>query len=618
MKRALYIVLLAIGIYSCSPKGFNDIIPETSRVEYDNVDFDMNAMSLHGDIQPFNQEIRVDTLGEGRYLINLTLYTDFPSSLPKFELHYNYPQKLIHTLWNSRTWSTLSEITQANYARLQSDYSIVSVLDHKSQNRATFTMHDQFESRFSQIDIRRVADSTVFVFNFFNDAAPDAEILEYNAQIIIDFSESNYSSCIRDLSQWRLDKEESRAITRVDASLLPVYSVWYPMDRNIPLENVTHYFDSISNMGFRSILFDDGWQNVVRFEVDKDGTWDPSEIIIVKDFIQRSKEANMKVSLWYTHPFIGAHNYVFQRFDGKYLQYRTSSQPVLDIRYPEVREYLTEMYSSIVEEWDVDGIWFDFLNGYYPNEHLIVTDDTGRDFVSVRKALDSLRIYMGGELLDRKPDLSVNQSYRPVGPLHTSNTRTVNGFLGTSVLNDVREKMVNNRLLYGEFSPFMEVMGIHPRDPAIDVAKKFHSVMYSNPYVSYFSYTLPQETYETLKFWISYWKSNVSFLVESDFKAYSPSERYPAIIAGNEMKQILTVYNRIEPFDLGFFDFEMADIINSSDYPYISFKGTPTGRVDYITYDHKGVYSDRGALRFRRDVAVIEIPRGGYARLIVK
>jgi hypothetical protein len=222
------------------------------------------------------------------------------------------------------------------------------------------------------------------------------------------------------------------------------------------------------------------------------------------------------------------------------------------------------------------------------------------------------------ELRYRKPEISINQSYPTVGPLHTSNRRTINGFLGTTVLNDVREKMVNNRLLYGEYSPFLEVMGIHPRDPAVDVAKKFHAIMYGNPYVSYFSYTLPEETYETLKFWIKYWKSNVHFLIESDFKAFHPSQRYPAIIAGNEMKQILTVYNRMEPFDLGFFDFEMADIINSSDYPVISIKGIPTGKIDYIIYDHKGIYTNRGSLKFRRDIATLEIPYGGYARLIVK
>lgn len=617
--KSVSVVIIFWLAYSCSPKGFNDIIPETKPlVEYENIDLDTASMIIVGDIQPFNKEVRIDTVGDNQYLISLTLYTDFPSALPKFEFHYKYPIKLVHTLWSSRTWSTESEITLANYARLQSDRNVMSAVDYKSQNRITSTIHDQFEGRFTQIDLKQSNDSISFVFNFFNTLAPDAQLLEYKAEIMIDLSPRNYSNTVRDLSQWLLDHENTQAITKIDHSLLPVYSVWYPLDRNIPLENVTYYFDSISAMGFRSILFDDNWQNVVRFDVDKEGNWDPSKIEIVKDFMNKSRDSKMKVSLWYTHPFIGANNYIFERFEGKYLQYRTSSQPVLDIRYPEVREYITNMYASIVEEWDVDGIWFDYLNGYYPNEQIIITDDNGRDFVSVRKALDSLRIYMESELRYIKPELSINQSYVPAGPMHTSNTKTINGFLGTTVLNNVREKMVNNRLLYGDYSPFMEVMGVHPRDPSVDVAKKFQAIMYGNPYLSYFTYTLPDEVNETLKFWIKYWKSNVHYLLESDFKAHRPDLRYPIISAGNEMKQIITVYNRSEPYDLGFFDFEMADIINSSNYPYVSVKGYPTGKVDFISYNHKGVYTDRGTLKFKRDIAVLEIPEGGYVRLIVK
>lgn len=618
MRRVLYIILITAGLYACSPKG----VPETEVVEQsvqsENIAFDANMISILGDIQPFNTEVRIDTIDDHKFLINLTLYTDFPSALPKFEMHIKYPQNLIHSLWSARTWSNLSFINLPNYSRLQSDYSIVSALTQESQNRVTFATYDDFESRFTQIDITQVLDSLMFSFNFFNDAVPDAELLEYKAQILVDFSGNHYAQTVREAAQWRLDQDKRKKITKVDVSLQPVYSVWYPMDRNIPLENITHYFDSISAMGFRSILFDDGWQNVVRFEVDSEGMWDPSGIAVVKEFIDKARESKMKVALWYSHPFIGAHNYVFQKFDGKYLQYRTSSQPILDIRYPEVREYLTQTYRKIVTEWEVDGIWFNALNGYYPNENIIVTDDSGRDFVSVRKALDSLRNYMEYELLYENPELSINQSYPAVGPMHTSNTKVINGFLGTTALTDVREKMVNNRLMYGEYSPFMEVMGIHPKDPAIDVAKKFQSILFAAPYVSYFSYTLSDEIQETLKFWIRYWKTNVPYLIESDFKAYNPVQRYPVLLSGNETKNILVFYDRVAPHDFGYFSFETADVINSSNYPFVSLKGTPTGKVDFITYDHKGTYVNRGSLNFKRNIATLEIPQGGYARLIVK
>jgi len=618
IKGGVFALVSIAFLYSCNPKASTEIEKDEQTVHVENIDFDLSMISIKGDVQPFSTEITIDTVDINKYIINLNLYTDFPTPLPRFQMDLKYPQNLIHSLWSSRTWSNLSFINLPSYARLQSDYSLVAALTRNSQNRITLGTYDQFESRFTQIDIQQIPDSLVFSFNFFNESVPDAEVLEYKAKIMVDLSDRQFSNTLREVAQWRLDQDTKKKVSKIDLSLQPVYSVWYPMDRNIPLENITYYFDSISSMGFRSILFDDAWQNVVRFEVDKDGKWDPSNITTVKEFMNKARESRMKIALWYSQPFIGAHKYIFEKFDERYLQYRTSSQPILDIRYPEVRQYITEMYTNIINEWQIDGIWFNYLNGYYPDEHIIITEDRGRDFVSVRKALDSLRIQMEYEMAYINPEISINQSYQAVGPLHTSNTKTINGFLGVTVLPEVREKMVNNRLMYGEYSPFMEVMGIHPKDPAIDLAKKFQSILFATPYVSYFSYTLPEDLQKTLRFWIRYWKSNTEYLLQSDFKAFNPVQRYTVIQAGNHAKNIIAFYDRVAPHDLGYFDFEVADIINSSDYPMVSVKGTPTGKIDYITYNHAGDYIGRGTLSFKRDIAQIEIPVGGYTRLIVK
>jgi alpha-galactosidase len=618
MKWIIYITILLLGVYACSTKSLVQNVTPVKVQESEKVDFRAEQFSISGDVQPFKTEIKIDTLSENLYLINLTLYTDFPSGLPSFKFNIKYPQNKIDALWSSRSWSNNSFINIPNYSRVQSDYTIVSGLTFSSKNRITVSTFDNFKSRYTGIDIKKETDSLVFSFNFFNTSVPDAELLEYKVKVLLDLRNENYSKTVRQSVQWRLDQENNSAITKVDLSLLPVYSLWYPMDRNIPLENITHYFDSISSMGFRSVLFDDGWQNVVRFDVDSSGLWDPSETTVVKEFMDKVREKKMKISLWYSKPFLGANNYVFKKFDGKYVQYVTSSQPILDIRYPDVREYLSTIYNDVVSNWGINGIWFNFLNGYYPDENVIITKDVGRDFVSVRKSLDSLRILMQYNMQSSNPELSINQTYPAVGPLHTSNTKTINGFLGTTVLNDVREKLVNNRLMYGEYSPFMEIMGIHPKDPALDVALKFQSILFGSPYISYFSYTLPENIRETLSFWIKYWKTNSQFLLENDFEAYDPVHHYTILKAGNETKQIVEFFARTEPFNLGHFNFETADLINSSDYPFLSVTGTPTGKVDYITYDYTGKYINRGILKFKKEVAVMDVPVGGFIRLIVK
>lgn len=619
IKWFLYALAFVIAFQACSTsvsvdQSFPDYVSEGDITP----EFSLNQVEVTGNVQPFNTEIRVDTIDEFKYIINLSLYTDFPSALPSFQFNIKYPLKLVDVLWSSRTWSNQSFINIPNYSRLQSDYNVVSALSQNNKNRLTLATFDNFEGRYTGIDIQRDADSIVFSMNYFQHSVPDAELLEYKTQIFVNLCDTVYSDAIRECAQWRLDKQDHSSLKKVDLSLLPVYSMWYPLSRNIPVENVTYYFDSIASMGFRSVLFDDGWQDVVSFNVDTAGVWDPSETVVVKEFMNMVHEKDMKVALWYSKPFIGAHNYVFKRFEGYYVQYITSSQPILDIRYPRVRDYLVDMYKNILSEWGVDAVLFDFLNGYYPDEHIIVTEDRGRDFVSVRKALDSLRTRMRDELVYNNPEIEISQSFPSVGPLHTSNSKTINGFLGTTVLNDVREKLVNNRLMYGEYSPFMEVMGIHPRDPALEVALKFQSILYGTPYLSFFSYTLSEELRETVNFWVRYWIANKEILLQSDFKALNPVQRYSILKAGTERKQIITVYGRVSYVDMGYFSFETADVINSSGYPQITLYGTPTGKIDYITYNHSGVYQDRGTLRFRRDFAEVDVPKGGFVRLIVK
>jgi hypothetical protein len=378
MNRRITIILLVFIWFSCSTSRVaENQSPISEDVASDYV-FSIDKFWLEGDVQPFNSEIRVDTLENGLFLVHLNLYTDFPSGLPKFRFHLKYPKKYVDVLWSSRTWSNSSFVNIPNYARLQSDENIISASTKNSANRLTLATTDRFQGRYTGIDVGLERDSIVFSFNFFNNSVPDAELLEYNSKILIDFRQQQYSLSIRNTAQWLLDMNETKkTVTKIDAELQPVYSLWYPMHRNIPLENITFYFDSIANMGFRSVLFDDGWQNVVRFDVDKDGYWDPSQTEIVTGFMNKAREKKMKVALWYSQPFVGAHRYIYDKFDGKYLQYRTSSQALLDVRYPEVRSYLAKLYRDVVAGWGVDGVWFDFLNGYYPDEQIIITQDNG-------------------------------------------------------------------------------------------------------------------------------------------------------------------------------------------------------------------------------------------------
>lgn len=176
--------------------------------------FSDKQLSLVENIQPFKSEIIIDTLEDNKYLININLYTDFPSSLPKFQFDVRYPLTSIDVLWSSRSWSNSSFINIPNYSRLQSDYNVVSGLTNRDNNRITMASFDNFGSRYTGIDIKKDAVSLVFSFNFFKTSVPDAEILEYKAQILVDLTDKQYSKSIRECIQWRLDKRRSHSYSK--------------------------------------------------------------------------------------------------------------------------------------------------------------------------------------------------------------------------------------------------------------------------------------------------------------------------------------------------------------------------------------------------------------------
>ncbi|MBN1926666.1 MAG: hypothetical protein JW798_12600, partial [Prolixibacteraceae bacterium] len=318
LKWFLYILVFVLVFQACSTRVTPDQDASVVVQDIEEIpEFSINQVEIEGNVQPFNTEIRIDTLETGKYIINLSLYTDFPSALPGFKFNIKYPRKYIDVLWSSRTWSNNSFINIPNYSRLQSDFNVVSALSENNKNRITLASFDNFESRYTGIDIQHNADSIIFSLNYFQHSVPDAELLEYKTQIFVNLHDTIYSSAIRESSQWRLDLQDHSSLKKIDLSLLPVYSMWYPLSRNIPVENVTYYFDSISSMGFRSVLFDDGWQDVVMFNIDSSGYWNPSETAVVKEFMQTVHDKDMKVALWYSKPFIGAHKYIYEKFEGR-------------------------------------------------------------------------------------------------------------------------------------------------------------------------------------------------------------------------------------------------------------------------------------------------------------
>ncbi|MDP2337807.1 MAG: hypothetical protein Q8N05_15445 [Bacteroidota bacterium] len=579
--------------------------------------FNKSKIRIEGVLTPFEATIDIKEIGLQQYILNIYLHSSYATKPPSFNFSVKFPREKINQIWNSQTWSNKSFFTLPSYDRAAAGFSIISGLTINDQNQITFTCKDAYQSKFVSSSIKEENDSISFNLGFFEDNPPLSNLQDYQAEVWVDFRNIHFSKAIYDASSWFLKEDFKQSVARVDTTNVPVFSTWYPMHRNIPLENITKELDSLRTFNFKSILVDDGWQTLVNMKVDTAYSYEENSYKTMSLFKQKCLDMKLPLYLWYSIPFMGGNPVVLKKFEGKYIRYRAPRQMyVLDPRYPEIRKYLVSTYANFLSVWNFDGYWFDFLKGFYPKEGAVIESDKGRDYVSIELAVDALNTDMESRLKRINPNIFLGQKFQIVGPNLVSYQNFLTGFVGVESSQVVREKMVNNRLLYGKYTPFMEVVAINPREKVEDIARKLQSVLFGNPYLSFFITTLPQDSKQTIRFWLDYWKKNYKVIFEGNFEPMQVSRFYPVIKVENEQKIIYMLYEDYA-INLPLALQSTMDVINSKTTPGIRFQISKTVvQYNYEIFNCLGVSTEKGVVKNKNKSSIDYIvPVAGFIRI---
>ena len=579
--------------------------------------FNKSKIRIEGVLTPFEATIDISEQGLNKYILNIYLHSAYAALPPSFNVSVKFPKNKIDQIWNSKTWSNKSSFSLPSYDRAAAGFSIISGLTINDQNQITLTCNDAYHAKFISSNIREEKDSVVFNLGFFEDNPPLSQLQDYQAQVLVDFRNIHFSKAIYDASSWFLVKEFKEGVASVDTTNVPVFSTWYPMHRNIPLENITKELDSLRTFNFKSVLVDDGWQALVRMKIDTSYAYEENSYKTMNLFKQKCIEMGLPLYLWYSIPFIGGNPVILKKFDGKYIRYRAPRQMyVLDPRYADVRKHLVSTYANFLTEWQFDGYWFDFLKGFYPKEGALIEQDQGRDYVSIDLAVDTLFSDMEARLRTIKPDIFLGQKFPVVGPNLVSYQNFLTGFVGVEHTQVVREKMVNNRLLYGKYTPFMEVVAINSRDKVADIARKLQSVLFGNPYLSFHITTLPNESKQTIRFWLDYWQNNYDVIFEGNFEPMQVSRFYPVVKVSDEQKIIYMLYEDYS-INLPLVLTTPIDVINSKTTPEVRFLlSRPGVQYNYEIFNCKGESTGKGIVRNKnRNTFDVLVPAGGFIRV---
>ena len=185
-------------------------------------------------------------------------------------------------------------------------------------------------------------------------------------KIRIDEETKDFSKSVKQIAKWWESELKGSVFSTPDFAKDALYSFWYSYHRDFNAEIIEKECEEAAKLGFKVTIIDDGWQtNNCEWEgYSICGDWNVGNIKIpnMKRHVENIHKLGMKYILWYSVPFMGEKCSVFPEFKDMLLRKYGENVYLLDPRYKKVREFLINVYTTAVIEWNLDGLKLDFID----------------------------------------------------------------------------------------------------------------------------------------------------------------------------------------------------------------------------------------------------------------
>lgn len=356
-----------------------------------------------------------------------------------------------------------------------------------------------------------------------------------------------YWDTLAKVSKWWEEDQKLSIMAVPECVRETMYSFWYSQHQNVSAKSVEDECELAAKLGFGSVIIDDGWQTDDNNRgYSFCGDWEPA----VKKFpdfaghVKKVQDMGLKYLMWFSVPFLGMKAKAYERFKDKVLCYdEFQKATVLDIRYPEVREYLKAVYRKAVTEWGVDGLKLDFIDEFYLRPESPVYKE-GMDYVDIQDALDVLLTEVMEELIAIRPDIMIEFRQKYIGP----QIRKYGNFLRVmdcpaSGLSN-RVGTIDLRLLSGDTAVHSDMLMWHKDEMPEDAALQIISSIFSTVQISLNLVDVTEEMEKMLKFWMSFMKTHKKLLQCTQIQPLEPENLYPEVKVENEQTCIQVNYSK--------------------------------------------------------------------------
>ena len=373
---------------------------------------------------------------------------------------------------------------------------------------------------------------------------PVAKTELYEADLRIDMRDIFFCDAIRDVRRW-WDNYGCKNADVPEAAIHPMYSTWYSFHQNLDTDKIVEQCRISKEYGCKAVIIDDGWQtDDCSRGYAFCGDWQPAKKIgNMKSLTDRIHDLDMKVIVWYSVPFVGRNSKAWERFQDCFLDDPTDKDfCVLDPRFPQVREYLANLYIQAARDWGFDGFKLDFIDEFEFTDYSLRKSGDGRDYNSLEDAVEELlRRTMEG-LKQINPDICIEFRQRYIGPvMQTYGNMLRVGDCPADVLGN-RAGMVDLRLLSGSTAIHSDMLEWNYDDSPENAAMQLINILYSVPQISVLIDKLNSEHKKMLKHYTSFWCKYRDVLLGGTFNAYAPWANYSLVSSEKDGTIIVTAY----------------------------------------------------------------------------
>ncbi len=526
-----------------------------------------------------------------------------------FGVEWECPMVDIYSLWSAGAGAQRSLPPDWSMRTVQSRLAqfmpLLTAVSYTGENRMSVAVSDCMNPIDICAGVNEERAALRVRVRFFTQ--PTAAVSDYRAVIRIDMRKLPYDKAVQQAAAWWESCGYKPAWVPPGARE-PVDSLWYSFHQELEPEQVLRECRASAALGLKTVILDDGWQtdnNNRGYAWCGDWELATSKIPDMAELCRSIHHLGMKLMIWYSVPYVGVHSKAYARFRESLLNPDAPGHCTLDPRYKEVRQYLIEIYTKAVKEWDLDGLKLDFVDAFQLRGE--DRPDSRRDCATVEQGADCLMREVYTALTAIKPDIMIEFRQSYVGPC----IRQYGNMLRvTDCPNDPmgnRRGVADLRLTSGSTPVHSDMLMWNPQDTPQSVAQQLAGVLFAVPQISVRVDGLPREQYKVLKHYLEFWYAHRQVLLDGSFSADHPETFYSHIRGEKDAEAVLVVYQNPVIWD----HIRKLTVVNASDSPVLYIKDR-AGDSYQIT-DCTGALLHIGTVE--QSLQELDVPVGGFLEL---